>query len=242
MATKYVGGTQPIVYYNLASGRSDLVFANDIWRSLVAGQTKQLTVTFLPSLKWSAGPATVVTSKKNDSLAISLGFKDGAKVLNNVASADRFNLTVDGTSLGTMDLAGSQKAVASLLDCAAKAYAMGAQGDPFANLSTKTTQMLPSTARNSHDPDRVQRWVRVGIVSGDQSEARREASRLRSRYHDIFAGLTFHLASTNNGYFVLVGPFRNIEDAEEFAADLPSVRVDAGLWLKPAQKPLIKLP
>ena len=54
--------------------------------------------------------------------------------------------------------------------------------------------------------------------------------RLASRHHDVFAGLSGFVAEESGKARLLIGPFKDAQDARTFAQDLVSVEVDAFEW------------
>jgi len=66
--------------------------------------------------------------------------------------------------------------------------------------------------------------------------------RIKSRNRDLFEGITGYIAEEPGRARLLIGPFRNSEEANIFAEDLASVRVDAFTWTNQPGQAIRKLP
>jgi hypothetical protein len=83
-------------------------------------------------------------------------------------------------------------------------------------------------------------WVQ--LASGANPAALPPLMRgIRSRSEDLLNGVSAYIAEEPGKARLLVGPFRNASDAEVFAEDLETLRVDAFRWISPEGQPIRKL-
>jgi Flp pilus assembly protein TadD len=83
-------------------------------------------------------------------------------------------------------------------------------------------------------------WVQ--LASGPNPAALPPLMRgIRSRSEDLLNGVSAYIAEEPGKARLLVGPFRNASDAEVFAEDLETLRVDAFRWISPEGQPIRKL-
>lgn len=72
-------------------------------------------------------------------------------------------------------------------------------------------------------------WLQLASGS-DSSSLSSQFGRIKSRYPDLFEGITGYLAQTADRSRLVIGPFRGSSDAEIFAEDLDTVGVDVSRW------------
>jgi Flp pilus assembly protein TadD len=100
-----------------------------------------------------------------------------------------------------------------------------------------------SAARPTLPPAAVSRprlWLQ--LASGDAASLPREYQRLASRHRNLFAGISGYVAQDGARARLLIGPFKNRNDAATFAEDLASAAIDASSWTNPPGLPVNKLP
>lgn len=84
-------------------------------------------------------------------------------------------------------------------------------------------------------------WIQ--LASGpNASELPEEFNRMKSRNGDLFEGISGYVFEEPGRARLLIGPFRNNEEANIFADDLASVRIDAFTWTSRAGQTIRKLP
>jgi tetratricopeptide (TPR) repeat protein len=83
-------------------------------------------------------------------------------------------------------------------------------------------------------------WVQLA-KSADRSRLMAEFDRLAARSPKLLAGKAAWTATARNSNLLLVGPFRNSEDADIFTQQLADDHVDASPWTSPAGEPVTKL-
>ena len=66
--------------------------------------------------------------------------------------------------------------------------------------------------------------------------------RIKRRNRDLFEGISGYIVEEPGRARLLIGPFRNSEEANIFAEDLASVRVDAFTWTNQPGQAIRKLP
>ncbi len=66
--------------------------------------------------------------------------------------------------------------------------------------------------------------------------------RIRARGRDLFEGVSGYVVEEAERARLLIGPFRNAEDADIFADDLAALRLDAFRWTNPPGQIIRKLP
>lgn len=84
-------------------------------------------------------------------------------------------------------------------------------------------------------------WVQ--LASGTDQEALAEQfRRIKSRNGDLLEGISGYVAEEASKARLLIGPFRNDDDARVFADDLQTVNVDSFLWTSAPGQQVRKLP
>jgi len=84
-------------------------------------------------------------------------------------------------------------------------------------------------------------WLQ--LASGDDAAALpREFDRMKRSNRDLFEGISGFVFEDGRRARLLIGPFRNSEEAGIFADDLASVHIDAFTWTSQAGQTIRKLP
>lgn len=84
-------------------------------------------------------------------------------------------------------------------------------------------------------------WIQV--ASGPNSTALPEQfTRMKSRNRDLFEGISGYVSEERGKARLLIGPFRNSNDANIFAEDLASVHIPAFTWTSQPGQAIRKLP
>ena len=84
-------------------------------------------------------------------------------------------------------------------------------------------------------------WIQ--LASGPNANELPDAfDRMKKRNRDLFEGISGYVAEEPGRARLLIGPFRNSEEADIFASDLASVRIDAFTWASKPGQPIRKLP
>jgi hypothetical protein len=87
------------------------------------------------------------------------------------------------------------------------------------------------------------RKVWIQLASGPTStNLPDQFDRIKKRNRDLFEGINGYIVEEPGRSRLLIGPFRNSEDANIFAEDLASVRVDAFTWTNQPGQAIRKLP
>ena len=84
-------------------------------------------------------------------------------------------------------------------------------------------------------------WIQ--LASGpNASELPNAFDRMKKRNRDLFEGISGYVAEEPGRARLLIGPFRNSQEADIFAGDLASVRIDAFTWTSNPGQQIRKLP
>jgi len=84
-------------------------------------------------------------------------------------------------------------------------------------------------------------WIQ--LASGpNANELPDQFDRMKKRNRDLFEGISGYVAEEPGRARLLIGPFRNGQEADIFASDLASVRIDAFTWSSKPGQPIRKLP
>ena len=84
-------------------------------------------------------------------------------------------------------------------------------------------------------------WIQ--LASGpNANELPDQFDRMKKRNRDLFEGISGYVAEEPGRARLLIGPFRNSQEADIFAGDLASVRIDAFTWASKPGQPIRKLP
>ena len=102
---------------------------------------------------------------------------------------------------------------------------------------------IAATQRMTTSPLTATRKVWIQLASGPNSTSLPdEFSRIKRRNRDLFDGINGYIVEEPGRARLLIGPFRSSEDADIFAEDLASVRVDAFTWTNQPGQAIRKLP
>jgi Flp pilus assembly protein TadD len=105
---------------------------------------------------------------------------------------------------------------------------------------------LPAIAAQRAKSDAVaggSRKLWIQLASGPNANELPDAfDRMKKRNRDLFEGISGYVAEEPGRARLLIGPFRNNEEASIFADDLASVRIDAFTWASKPGQPIRKLP
>ena len=100
---------------------------------------------------------------------------------------------------------------------------------------------VPATAATQRMTASSKVWIQ--LASGPNStELPDQFDRIKRRNRDLFDGISGYIAEEPGRARLLIGPFRNNEEANIFAEDLASVRVDAFTWTNQPGQAIRKLP
>jgi Flp pilus assembly protein TadD len=103
---------------------------------------------------------------------------------------------------------------------------------PHATRISYATPSPPATVHKS-PPARpaLTRKIWLQLASASNSDGfGREFQRIKSRYSDLFDGISGYMTASGDRARLLIGPFRGPSDAEIFAEDLKTVGVNAFKW------------
>jgi Flp pilus assembly protein TadD len=105
---------------------------------------------------------------------------------------------------------------------------------------------LPTIAAQRARSDAVaggSRKLWIQLASGpNANELPDQFDRMRKRNRELFEGISGYVAEEPGRARLLIGPFRNSQEAGIFADDLASVRIDAFTWSSKPGQPIRKLP
>jgi Flp pilus assembly protein TadD len=83
-------------------------------------------------------------------------------------------------------------------------------------------------------------WLQ--LASGrDESALSQQFDRLKSRYEELFKGITGYVAESGGHARLVIGPFRGASDARIFSDDLHTVGVDSFRWTNSASDRIVPL-
>lgn len=87
------------------------------------------------------------------------------------------------------------------------------------------------------------RKIWIQLASGpNAADLPGQFNRMKSRNNELFEGISGYVFEEPGRARLLIGPFRNNEEADIFAEDLASVRIDAFTWSSKAGQAIRKLP
>lgn len=102
-----------------------------------------------------------------------------------------------------------------------------------------TRQQVRSDAASIYTSRKI--WIQ--LASGpNASDLPGQFNRMKSRNNELFEGISGYVFEEPGKARLLIGPFRNSEEANIFADDLASVRIDAFTWSSKAGQAIRKLP
>jgi len=108
-------------------------------------------------------------------------------------------------------------------------------------VASLTTIPQPKAATGSATYTTSKLWLQ--LASGTNAAAMPDQfERMKSRDHELFEGINGYVVEEGGKARLLVGPFRNSSDANIFADDLASVRIDAFTWTSRPGQTIRKLP
>ena len=88
-----------------------------------------------------------------------------------------------------------------------------------------------------------QRKLWIQLASGpNANELPGQFDRMKKRNRDLFEGISGYVAEEPGRARLLIGPFRNSQEADIFASDLASVRIEAFTWTSKSGQTIRKLP
>ncbi|HEY1144508.1 MAG TPA: hypothetical protein VGE68_10835 [Sphingomicrobium sp.] len=98
------------------------------------------------------------------------------------------------------------------------------------------TSITPGTAING----KPKLWLQ--LASGNAGSLPAEFGKLKRRESDLFDGISGYVAEDGGKARLIIGPFRNGQEARIFADDLASVHIDAFTWTSQPGQTIRKLP
>ena len=110
-------------------------------------------------------------------------------------------------------------------------------------IASVSVPTIAATQRMTTSPLTATRKVWIQLASGPNSTSLPdEFSRIKRRNRDLFNGINGYIVEEPGRSRLLIGPFRNSDEADIFAEDLASVRVDAFTWTNQPGQAIRKLP
>ena len=107
-------------------------------------------------------------------------------------------------------------------------------------VARRSTVSRPRVQPDADNDTPSRLWLQ--LASGDNASALpREFRRITSRHDRLFDGITGYVAETGGRARLLIGPFRNREEAQIFADDLATLDIDAFSWTNPPGQTVRKL-
>ncbi len=119
------------------------------------------------------------------------------------------------------------------------------QGRPAQQPRQVASARIQRPVVNRHEPDGVvysdrRQWLQLS--SGQNAAAfGEEYQRIRSRGREILGDISGYVAVGRDRARLLIGPFRNSEEAEIFASDLEMLDIDSFAWTSPPGEIIRKL-
>ena len=114
---------------------------------------------------------------------------------------------------------------------------------PSQQLASVSVPSIAATQRMTTSPLTATRKVWIQLASGPNSTSLPDQfSRIKRRNRDLLDGISGYIVEEPGRARLLIGPFRNSEEANIFAEDLASVRVDAFTWTNQPGQAIRKLP
>lgn len=116
-----------------------------------------------------------------------------------------------------------------------------AQSQQVAAASIPASVLRPTTSASSAAIARAKLWIQ--LASGPNATALPdEFDRMKKRNRELFEGISGYIAEEPGKARLLIGPFRNNEEANIFADDLASVHIEAFTWTNRPGQAIRKLP
>lgn len=104
-------------------------------------------------------------------------------------------------------------------------------------------QPAVATATPSTAQQHATRKLWIQLASGPNATALPDQfDKMKRRNRDLFDGISGYIVEEPGKARLLIGPFRNNEEANIFADDLASVHIDAFTWTNSPGQPIRKLP
>ncbi len=96
----------------------------------------------------------------------------------------------------------------------------------------------PSTTQRTPEVSEPKIWLQ--LASGrDEAALSGQFARLKSRYEDLFKGITGYVAESGDHTRLVIGPFRGASDARIFSDDLHTIGVDSFRWTNSASDRIV---
>ena len=96
----------------------------------------------------------------------------------------------------------------------------------------------PSTVQRTAEVEEPKIWLQLASGS-DEAALSEQFDRLKSRYDDLFKGITGYVAESGGRARLVIGPFRGTSDARIFSDDLHTVGVDSFRWTNSASDRIV---
>jgi hypothetical protein len=114
---------------------------------------------------------------------------------------------------------------------------------PPQQVASVSLPSIAATQRMTTSPLTAKSKVWIQLASGPNSASLPdEFSRIKKRNRELLNGINGYIVEEPGRARLLIGPFRNSEEANIFAEDLASVRVDAFTWTNQPGQAIRKLP
>ena len=114
---------------------------------------------------------------------------------------------------------------------------------PAQQVASVSLPSIAATQRMTTSPLTAKSKVWIQLASGPNSASLPdEFSRIKRRNRELLNGINGYIVEEPGRARLLIGPFRNSEEANIFAEDLASVRVDAFTWTNQPGQAIRKLP
>jgi Flp pilus assembly protein TadD len=98
----------------------------------------------------------------------------------------------------------------------------------------------PATVQRTARLEEPKIWLQ--LASGhDEAALSEQFDRLKSRYDDLFKGITGYVAESGGRARLVIGPFRGPSDARIFSDDLHTIGVDSFRWTNSASDRIVPL-
>jgi hypothetical protein len=96
----------------------------------------------------------------------------------------------------------------------------------------------PATVQRTEPAEEPKIWLQ--LASGrDEGALSEQFGKLKSRYEELFKGITGYVAETGDRARLVIGPFRGTSDARIFSDDLHTVGVDSFRWTNSASDRIV---
>ena len=98
----------------------------------------------------------------------------------------------------------------------------------------------PATVQRTARLEEPKIWLQLASGS-DEDALSHQFDRLKSRYEDLFKGITGYVAESGDHARLVIGPFRGPSDARIFSDDLHTVGVDSFRWTNSASDRIVPI-